>query len=527
MPKTTSRHSVRAKREPKDTIILRNFADLTMDKVNEAMEASGVTQSRFGAAVQTVITSRGPYVDYLNFDPHSVVAGTTETHYELWRRQYRENPYARSLPNIVKNLVMGSGFALKSTNKNDILKWERFMRLVNYEPILGQALLTALVFGNAYINLPPAEEYGIDKKAKIALQPLQPDHVWNLSDRRGRVVAFWYSPSSNPPPDYTVSPSGKVKLAKAAKGEIVMADDMFYLRFDLLGADIYGRPLGSSLENDLDQIELLEAVQYVMGHREAHGMVVFEVDTSYLNDTPKAGSKVSDSDKKLQEFSSKIKNQERFDVKTRNMRIASRVIVPTKLIPGPDGKMTKIGGIDIKPIVQNMDMKGINEAIVLRRQKLTMGYQIPGSFSGILDSASRGQSTGELTTFSTFLRSVWNMLDVENSNKILPTQGLSDKALSYNEIVSGKAALAWQNSSLIAQMPIFSDVEKRALIKDEADIDIDPEAWTPPKIPAMPTKGIVPPGGGKSNSPIPPEENNSSGVPKSPKNPKTEIPESD
>jgi SPP1 gp7 family putative phage head morphogenesis protein len=428
----------------------------------------------FGADLQA--TRRYPYAfDGLTFDPHNKIGNRTETYYQRYRRYYDENRWYNSHVNAIKESLVEFGLELETDDEAKQETWRAWRSATNFDEVLADLITTQLALGNAYAGIVPAQDLGIDSPdAKgWTLQVLTSEYCYNVGDETGQLKAFYHNRLGAG----TYQSFVNMPLPTMSQGPWIMPQDMFYLKYDRLGNDLYGRPLASTAGEAFDDMQVLQGVAIALAKRAAYDLLIFNVDDSHVSGKTSTAGGVSPKQEYFDGVMSNLKDTEQYDPATGKMSILNRIGFRSAW---DIDKKIQQGKVEVTALGNKADFGGIVAVIDQTWDQLSMTLRVPQVFMGRKEGSNRAQSVTEFLSYSQFLDA--RIIDIyrECERKIFPIIGLEGERLVHDSRVPSQELVLAQIADIVGRLPQLRDDEKRPILARLFGVELTGSA-APPK----------------------------------------------
>jgi len=444
----------------------------------------------FGADLQD--TRRNPYgFDSLQFDPHARIPKRNESYYARYRRYYDENRWYNSHVNCIAESIMQLGFELETNDEGRQTVWADWCKATGFLEILYDSIIAQFALGNSYCAIVPAEQLGItDPAAKgWGLQVLTSEYCYNIPDDAGILRAFYHDPRAAG----QLGVVSRQEIPAKSGGPWILPADMFYLRGDRLGNDLYGRPLASTAGEAFDDMAILQSTRNALAKRAAYDFIVADVDVSHIAST-NSGTKAANLEEEyLNGVIDKFREVEQYDATTGKMTILNRLVFKSRRSQlNPEIKQ---GLVDVKSLGNTADFAGLTQVIDQLWDELSMTLRVPQVFMGRKEGSNRAQSVTEFLAFAQYLQAKRSQIAREIERKILPLIDLAGETLGAGTSrVPSQDLVYAQISEIIGRIPQLRDDEKRTIIGTALDVELEGDAPPPPPPPQAPGFAQGPPG---------------------------------
>ena len=458
---------------------------------------------------------RSPYeIASLVFDPHDKIVTSDETAYGRARRYYSEDPYYNAYLNTITEQIVGRmGFDIDSSDPAKKEQWENIKRAVNLDDKMRQAYRSLLGLGNYYGIILPGSKVG-ESAAAWSWQPVVPEYCYNVADRYRILRAFFVdntargakfsalinglrpnetrtfqyqrvgvdeTPRRMGGGDKTFSEDELgVILPAESQDEWVLPEDMFYLRYDLLPGELYGRPKAFSVGDDFDDMRALREIMVESAKRSAVGRIHAQIEASHLSrgqDATKVKPEVQDA---CRDLGRKLSNTTKRDPATGEWRVQNAIVTPYFQRSQGTGPPIKEGEVVITPIPNEADLDAFQKAYAIRRSDISMIMGVPQVLMGVPEGSNRAQSVTEWQAAAAGWEALWEIGAAELEKKYLPRAGLGGERLTHREVIpSQDAAQVGAYVAIAGLTSLFHPDELRPFIATKLDWAVDPQREPP------------------------------------------------
>lgn len=422
----------------------------------------GVSDGKVQTAVFDVIPTEP------GFEPHDIVRtekGVTGSYFWLWEHFYDTNPWHATVVEVMRDFLIGQGFALSNTTPEQIKRWEEWKRQSRFDEVMGILILDLFRVGNMAANLFRETSNVMD----LRLQPIPVRGLQPIFDEAQTDIIQW----QYIPPDHRNSfdPwNSQGQRASHLQPQPIDPDDLMMIPINKVPGTVFGRAVNYQAFGEYAGLKDLHRVAGVLAARQTSRFVLWTVDTSALSgqhiddDTDPAKRKDSPSLQKMKAVRAAVQNRVRINQETGETRIVDNVILDETV------SATDLTG---KP-----ELGGLSETIETFKKSVNMKARIPPVFMATPDGSNRATSYNELIVFILMMKSFFRPIANELERTLLPELNLGGEIVPQEEIIQEDDAVKAEMISVLLdawERGVLSREEVREQLERLLTIGISPE----------------------------------------------------
>jgi len=382
----------------------------------------GVADGRIQTAIFDIIPTRP------GFDPHESVRtekGLEGSYFWLWEHLFDTNPFHSTVCEVMRDLLIGQGFALTSTTPEDMDAWETWKRESKFIEVMSVALLDLFRMGNMFLlNYRETPDVMALRLQTIPVRGMFP--IFN--EERTEVIAWDYRITDHQnqfDPVFSVHPGTRLE-----------AEDVSFVSINRLPGTVFGRAVNYQAFGEYIGLKDLHRVAGIIAARQTSRFIVWNVDTTDLSgqnseDTAdQSKRKDSPALQKMKAVKSAVENRVLINRDTGETRVVDNIIVD-ETVTGTD-------------LTGTADLKGLNDIIDTFKKTVDRKARIPPVFLATPDGSNRATSYNELIVFTIMMKGFFRFISSEIERVILPELRLSGEIVPQEEIIQEDEAVKSQ-----------------------------------------------------------------------------------
>lgn len=434
----------------------------------------GVAETKVQTAVFDVIPTEP------GFEPHDTVTtekGVTGSYFWLWEHFYDTNPWHATIVEVMRDMLIGQGFALSNSSPEQIKRWEDWKRSARFDEVMGILILDLFRTGNFAANL----FRETTNRNDLRLQPIPVRGLQPLFDETQTEIVRW----DFIPPDHRNSfdPwSGTGQRTSHLQPVPIETEDLLHVAINRIPGVVFGRAVNYQAFGEYAGLKDLHRVAGVLAARQTSRFILWTVDTEGLSpqniddDTDPTKRKESTAIQYMKAVRAAVSNRTRINQQTGETRIVDNVILDKR--------------VTATDLTGNPDLDGLSQTIETFKNTVAMKARIPPVFLATPDDSNRATSYNELIVFVVMMKSFFRPIANELERIVLPELGLAGEIVPQEEIIQEDEAVksemisvlldAWERGVLTRQ-EVRQEVERLLTIGLSPDMPTDENDFPEPE----------------------------------------------
>lgn len=434
----------------------------------------GVSDGKIQTAVFDVIPTEP------GFEPHDIVRtekGVTGSYFWLWEHFFDTNLWHATIVEVMRDFLIGQGFALSNTTPEQVKRWETWKRESQFDEVMGVLLIDLFRVGNLAANLFRETSNVMD----LRLQPIPVRGLQPVFDEAQTSIVGW----NYIPPDHRNSfdPWNSQGMRSShLQPQPIDPEDLLHVAINKVPGVVFGRAVNYQAFGEYAGLKDLHRVAGVLAARQTSRFILWSVDTEGLSpqhiddDTDATKRKDSPALQMMKAVRAAVQNRVRINQETGETRIVDNVILD-KRVTGTD-------------LTGQPELAGLAETINTFKASVNMKARIPPVFLATPDDSNRATSYNELIVFVLMMKSFFRPIASELERVVLPELNLQGEIVPQEEIIQEDDAVksemietllsAWERG-VLSREEVREQLERLLTIGISPDMPNEADDFPEPK----------------------------------------------
>lgn len=359
-------------------------------------DVEGVAQSRVRLPSFDLIPTEP------GFTPHDTVVtdrGLHGSYFWLWEHIFEDNPFHATVVEIMRDLLMGQGFAITNATPEEQVRWERWKKEARFDQAMSILLLSMFEMGNAVALMVREGNNLLDLRLQIL--PVRGLFV-KMNPGMTDWIGFDYRlPTQDSRFDPIIGPS--IFLER---------EDVIFLAINQPPNQVLGRAINYQAFNEYIGLKDLHRVMGVVAQRQTSRFIHWQVRTDGLSDR----DELTDTDPDVRKDSPAVQYMK-----------GVRDVVEDRVLINPETGATEVTDnivtderVKGNDLTGKSDLEGMSKAIETFKNAVDRKARIPPVFLGTPGGSNRATSYNEIIMLVIQLKAHMRVISEELEAKLFP-----------------------------------------------------------------------------------------------------------